>query len=294
VTNAPGPTASAGPDPNPVKPLYAMPQGACDCHCHVFGPASRFPYAPERTYTPDDAPFERLRALHDHLGITRAIVVQPTCHGVDHAVTIDAIARSNGRYLGIANGAADFDDSELMKLHEAGMRGVRFNFVRHLGAVPDEARFLAMMKRIAPLGWHVELHLDAEDLLERERLFDNVNIPLVIDHMGRAKAAAGINQPAFRALLKLLCANPLAWVKISGADRLAGKAPLNDAIPFARALIEAAPNRVLWGTDWPHPNVSANMPNDGELVNLFFRIVDDAALQRQILVSNPQLLYGFV
>ena len=281
------------PDPNPSKPLNRLPVGAWDAHCHVFGPAAKFPYSAGRSYTPEDAPFERLRALHAHLGFTRAVIVHASCHGTDHRVTLDAIARSGGAYRGVANGEAELSDAALAELHAGGMRGLRFNFVKHLGGVPDVTVLTRMAKRIAALGWHLELHLDAQDLVEQAELIRSIEIPFVIDHMGRAKASAGLNQKPFQMLLALMRENPLAWVKISGPERVSGVRPFRDAVPFARALVEAAPDRILWGTDWPHPNISQDMPNDGALVDLFFEAVPDAALRNKIVIDNPARLYAF-
>jgi len=280
----------AAPDPNPVKPKYRMPAGACDAHCHIFGPAEKFPYAPERRYTPPDAPRERLRALHDHLGIARAVLVQASCHGKDNRAMLDAIAWSKGAWRGVAMVGKEVADSELEALQAGGVRAVRFNFVQHLGGAPDLAAVSSVIARIAQLGWHVVLHLDAEDILTYRDFLDGLRIPFVIDHMGRIKAAEGVEQKPFRMLLDLM-KNPLAWVKVSGAERIsAGLKPFLDAVPFASALIEAAPGRVLWGTDFPHPNVKV-MPNDGELVDLLPLFAGDEALRKIILVDNPDRLY---
>ena len=277
------------PDPNPKQPAYTPPPGACDAHCHVFGPADRFPYAPERRYTPPDAPKSMLAALHAHLGLSRAILVQASPHGSDNSAMLDAIAGSNGRWRGVAIVGRDVTDRELQRLHQGGVRGVRFNFVRHLGGAPPLETVIRIQERIEPLGWHLVLHLDAEDIQTYGEFFRRFTIPFVIDHMGRVEAAHGLDQEPFRLLLELM-RNELAWVKVSGAERVssAGK-PFHDAIPFAAALLEAAPDRVLWGTDFPHPNVKW-MPNDGELVDLFARFTGDEALRRKVLVANPARL----
>ncbi|MCX7685768.1 MAG: amidohydrolase family protein [Acetobacteraceae bacterium] len=280
-----------GPDPNTRTPRWRPPPGACDAHCHVFGPADRFPYAPERAYTPPDAPFEGLQKLHRILGIERAVIVHASCHGTDMAVTLDAIARSGGAYRGVAVVRGDITDGELESLHAGGIRGVRFNFVRHLGGTPDLEVFDRVVARIERLGWHVVLHLDAADILEHAPRIAALRIPFVIDHMGRVRAKDGLDQPPFRRLLELM-RNPLAWVKICGAERVSSAgAPFRDAVPFAQALLAAAPDRVLWGTDWPHPNISGDMPNDGDLVDLLAEITDDETLRRKVLVDNPTRLY---
>jgi len=286
--------ACRAPDPNPIKPTFKMPANACDAHCHVFGPAAQFPFSEDRTYTPPDAGFEMLQALHKHLGLSRAVIVHASCHGTDNTVTLDAIKRSNGAYRGVAMLHSGITDSQLADLDRGGMRGMRFNFVKHLGGMQDIELFDKMIERAEPLGWHVVLHLDVEDLEEHAPRIKAMKVPFVIDHMGRAKAADGLQQPAFQILLDMMKHNPLAWVKICGSERVSvGKRPFKDAVPFARALIEAAPDRILWGTDWPHPNISKDMPNDGELVDLFPEFTSDPALQQQILVDNPARLYRF-
>lgn len=280
----------AGPDPKPVKPKYTPPPGACDAHCHIFGPAAEFPYAPERRYTPPDAPKEKLRALHEHLGLSRAVLVQASCHGGDNRAMLDAIAWSKGAWRGVAMVGDEASESELSALHDGGVRGVRFNFVRHLGGAPDPRVFERTLAMIETLGWHVVLHFDAEDIEAYAHLFRRMRVPFVIDHMGRVDAGHGLDQRPFAMLLELM-KNPLAWVKISGPERISatGK-PFRDAIPFAAALVRVAPDRVLWGTDFPHPNVKV-MPNDGELVDLFAEAVPDERLRKRILVDNPARLY---
>jgi len=280
----------AAPDPNPAKPRYVPPPLACDAHCHIFGPGDRFPYAIARSYTPPDAPKEKLAALHRHLGLERAVLVQASCHGTDNRAMLDAMAWSKGAWRGVAMVGKDASEGELEALHEGGVRGVRFNFVQHLGGAPDLAAVEKVIARVAKLGWHLVLHLDAEDIVTYRQFLDRLRLPFIIDHMGRIKAALGLEQKPFRMLLDLL-RNELAWIKVSGPERIssAGK-PFHDAVPFARALIDAAPERVLWGTDFPHPNVK-HMPNDGELVDLFAAICDDEPTRRKILVDNPARLY---
>ncbi len=279
------------PDPNPVKPQYAPPPGACDGHCHVFGPARRFPFAKARTYEPPDAPKEKLAALHAHLGFSRAVLVQASCHGTDNSAMLDAIATSRGAYRGVAMVPDNVAQSELQRLHAGGVRGVRYNFVRHLGGTPELAAVGNMVTRIKPLGWHLQLHLDSDNFAELRGFLRKLGVPFIIDHMGRVSAQQGLEQPGFRQLLELLKDSPNAWVKISGPERVstAGK-PFYDAIPFAQALIKAAPDRLMWGTDFPHPNVKW-MPNDGELVDLFAMMCEDDATRQKILVDNPTRLY---
>lgn len=282
------------PDPDTRRPAFRAPPGACDAHCHIFGPGDRYPYAADRTYTPPDAPLARFKELQSILGLERAVLVNASCHGIDNTVIVDAIAQSGGRYRGVANADDSFTERAFEDLHAAGLRGVRFNFVRHLGGVPDMKAFHRVIARIKPLGWHVDLHFDAADLTGYDELLRELPVAFIIDHMGRVPAAAGVEQEPFRHLLRLLRTLPGCWVKISGAERISADGPpFADAVPFAQALIEAAADRILWGTDWPHPNIARHMPNDGDLVDLFARFAPDPAIQRRILVDNPHRLYGF-
>jgi 2-pyrone-4,6-dicarboxylate lactonase len=282
---------SEAPDPNPHVPQYIVPALACDAHCHVFGPAATFPYAPSRAYTPQDAPRERLAALHAVLRIERAVIVQASCHGTDNRAMLDATAHSGGRYRGVAIVDESFGDADYVRLHEGGIRGVRFNFVRHLGGMPDIKVVHDVIQRVTPLGWHLVVHLDAVDIVELSGVLRSLPVPFVIDHMGRVKASAGVDQVPFRALLDLLQVEN-CWVKVCGCERVSATGPpFHDAVPFARALVEAAPDRVLWGTDWPHPNVGRFMPNDGDLVDLVPLIAPDDASRHKLLVENPARLY---
>jgi predicted TIM-barrel fold metal-dependent hydrolase len=284
-------TSPEAPHPNPHVPQYIVPALACDAHCHVFGPAATFPYAPSRAYTPQDAPRDRLAALHAVLRIERAVIVQASCHGTDNRAMLDAIAHSGGRYRGVAIVDESFEDTDYVTLHEAGIRGVRFNFVRHLGGRPDMKVFHDVIHRVTPLGWHLIVHLDAVDIVELSSVLRSLPVPFVIDHMGRVKASAGMDQLPFRALLDLLQVEN-CWVKVCGSERVSATGPpFHDAVPFARALVEAAPDRVLWGTDWPHPNVGRFMPNDGDLVDLVPLIAPDDASRHKLLVENPARLY---
>ena len=285
--------STAAPDPNTKTPKFKPPPLACDAHCHVFGPAARFPYDSNAAYHPPDAPFEALQALHKKLGLERAVIVHASCHGADMRVTLDAIARSKGRYRGTAIVDKSYTMKDFERLHEGGIRGVRFNFVQHLGGRPDMAFFQRTIARVRPLGWHLILHLDSTDLVEFRDVFTKIPIPIVIDHMGRVKAADGLEQQPFKVLLEFM-RNENFWVKVCGPERVSSLGPpFTDAVPFARALIEAAPDRILWGTDWPHPNVGKHMPNDGELVDLFPLMAPTPDLRRKILVDNPARLYGF-
>jgi 2-pyrone-4,6-dicarboxylate lactonase len=285
---------TAPPDPNTRKPKFRPPPLACDAHCHIFGPAAKFPYDPQAAYQPPDSPFEALQKLHSILGIERAVIVHASCHGADMRVTLDGIRRSNGRYRGTAIIDESYGDREFRQMHDGGIRAVRFNFVQHLGGRPDMAFFKRTVERVKDMGWHLILHLDASDLIELDALFKSIPVPMVIDHMGRVKAAEGLEQPAFKVLLEWMKHDKF-WVKVCGPERVSSKGPpFTDAVPFARRLIEAAPDRILWGTDWPHPNVGKYMPNDGELVDLFAQMAPEPELQKKILVDNPARLYGFL
>jgi predicted TIM-barrel fold metal-dependent hydrolase len=282
-----------GPDPQTKKPGFTPPPNACDAHCHVFGPAARFPFAEGRTYTPPDSPFEALQALQKVLGLQRAVIVQATCHGTDNSATLDAIARSGGRYRGVAIVDDSFSEKDFEKLHAGGIRAARFSYARHIGNAPDFSQVKRVAEKIAPLGWHVVLYLEAEDVVENAKTLAALPVPVVIDHMGRVKTALGTGQDAFRLLLDLVRGEDF-WVKICGAERISSAGPpYADAAPFAQALIEAAPDRVLWGTDWPHPNIEGRMPNDGDLLDLLALYAPAAAMRDRILVDNPARLYGF-
>jgi predicted TIM-barrel fold metal-dependent hydrolase len=280
------------PDPHPPR-AFVPPPGACDAHCHVFGPAGRFPFSPGRSYTPPDAGVDDLARLHARLGVSRAVLVQASCHGTDNAALLDALRRAGGRYAGVAMIDDATTDAELDELHAAGVRGTRVNFVAHLGGAPDLAAFERTVARVAPRGWHVVLHFDATDLPTHAALLDRLPCPYVIDHMARVDATAGLDQAPFQALLRLL-GDERCWVKVSGAERLTatGPPPYDDVVPYARALIEAAPDRVLWGTDWPHPNVR-HMPDDGDLVDLVAEFAPDETTRHRLLVHNPARLYDF-
>jgi predicted TIM-barrel fold metal-dependent hydrolase len=283
-----------GPHPDPHPPrAFTPPPNACDAHCHIFGPADRFPFSPDRAYTPPDAGIDDFESLQERLGLSRAVFVQASCHGTDNAAMLDALERGGGRYAGVAMIDSSCSDAGIERLHAAGVRGTRFNFVAHLGGAPDPGEFWRVVERIVPFGWHVVLHFDAKDLPQHAALLDRMPCPYVIDHMARVPAAEGIEQEPFRALLELL-GDERAWVKISGAERLTvdGAPPYDDVVPFARALIDAAPTRVLWGTDWPHPNVR-HMPDDGDLVDLLAEFAPGPATRERILVTNPASLYDF-
>ena len=272
------------------KPRFKLPQGSCDAHCHVFGPGVKFPYAPNRRYTPDDAPKEMLAALHVHLGIERAVIVQASCHGTDNAAMLDCIASDPKRYRGVAIVDDGFTDAAYDKLDRGGVRGVRFNFVKHLGGAPDMAVFNRVIDRIKGRGWHVVLHLDAPDIIPLSSMMKKLPLPFVIDHMGRVPSAAGVDQPPLRALIEL-SAHENCWIKVCGAERIS-MPPYAAAVPIARALVEAASTRVLWGTDFPHPNAT-HEADEADLVDLVPQFAPQALAQKHLLVDNPARLYGF-
>lgn len=271
------------------RPELRLPPLACDAHCHVFGPAADFPYAPERRYTPEDAPKAALIDLHDRLGLQRAVIVQASCHGTDNRAMMDCLRHDRTRFRGVAIVDGAVSARALDTMHEAGVRGVRFNFVRHLGGAPDRDVFASVLARIAPLGWHVVLHLDAPDIAELGPMIAGLKLPAVIDHMGRCPAELGVEQPPFQALLAL-ARHPHVWVKVSGAERIA-EPPFTSALPFARALIAAIPERVMWGTDFPHPNLK-HAVDEADLVDLLAGYGNAATLHR-LLVDNPAHLYDF-
>ena len=249
-----------------------------------------FPYSPTRKYTPEDAPKEMLRALHDYLGISRAVIVQASCHGLDNAAMMDCLKSDPTRYRGVAIVNDTFTDKDFQNLHDGGVRGVRFNFVKHLGGAPDMAVFNKVIDRVKGRGWHVVLHLDAKDIPELSPMIRALPLTFVIDHMGRVPAKDGIDQAPFKTLLDL-AKLPNCWIKVCGSERI-DFPPYDKAVPIARKILETIPDRVLWGTDFPHPN-STHEADEGELVDLVPHIAVSADLQRKLLVDNPANLYEF-
>ncbi|MDA9988155.1 amidohydrolase family protein [Luminiphilus sp.] len=280
--------------PEPSIPEFKLPAGAVDAHCHVFGPAGEFPFAPERKYTPCDAGKDKLWTLRDHLGLHRNVIVQATCHGADNRALVDALADSRGKARGVATVRASVTDEELKLLDNAGVRGVRFNFVKRLvDALPfDDLQRIA--ERIAPLGWHIVIYFEAADLSEYYEFFTALPTTVVVDHMGRPDITAPIDGPDFELFLRLLSDNDNFWSKVSCPERLSGVGPeggYEDVVPFARTVVENFSDRVLWGTDWPHPNMKTHMPDDGKLVDFVPKIAVTRELQRKLLVDNPMRLY---
>jgi 2-pyrone-4,6-dicarboxylate lactonase len=279
--------------PSPTKPSYVPPPGAVDAHCHVFGPGDEFPYAPERKYTPVDAGKDQLFALRDFLGFDRQVVVQATCHGADNSAMVDALRHSAGRARGVATIRPTVTDDELAELHDAGVRGVRFNFVKRLVDPKPDDYYRALVERIAPLGWHVVVYFEAADLLDRWSLFTTVGVPVVVDHMGRPDVTHPVDGDEFGQFLRFMDSGPDVWTKVSCPDRLSVEGPplYADVRPFARRIVEQYPDRVLWGTDWPHPNMKSHMPDDGLLTDVIPHIAPTVELQQQLLVANPTRLY---
>jgi len=279
--------------PSPKKPDYQVPAGAVDAHCHVFGPADEFPFAPERKYTPCDAGKEKLWALRDHLGFTRNVLVQATCHGSDNRAVIDALRSANGRARGIATVRQSITDEELTGLHEAGVRGVRFNFVKRLVDKLPIAELEQIASRIEARGWHVVIYFEAADLAEYYNFFTSLPTTVVVDHMGRPDVSLPVDGKAFGLFLKLLNDNENFWSKVSCPERISisGQPDYDDVVPFARTVVESFPDRVLWGTDWPHPNMKTHMPDDGGLVDYIPRIARTEELRYKLLIENPMRLY---
>jgi 2-pyrone-4,6-dicarboxylate lactonase len=284
----------------PSKPTFKLPPGAVDAHCHVFGPGNVFPYAPERKYTPCDASKEQLFVLRDHLGFDKNVIVQATCHGSDNRALVDALKASNKKARGVATVNRNVTDVELQEMHAAGVRGTRFNFVRRLADFTPREVLLEIANRIAPLGWHVVIYFEALDLPELYDFFTALPTTVVVDHMGRPDVTKPVDGPEFSLFVKMMRENSNIWSKVSCPERLSVSGPpaLNgeqnayrDVIPFARHLVETFPDRVLWGTDWPHPNLKDHMPDDGLLVDFIPHIATTKELQQKLLVDNPTRLY---
>lgn len=279
--------------PNPSKPTFQVPAGAVDAHCHVFGPGDVFPFAPERKYTPCDASWEDLFSLRDYLGFDKNVVVQATCHGSDNSALLDVLERSEGRARGVVTVKPDISAEELQRMHDLGVRGVRFNYVKRLVDPKPDEYYREIIEKIRPLGWHVVLYFEPADLKEKKDFFTSLNIPLVIDHMGRPDVTKPVDGDEFEMFLDFMRDNPNVWCKVSCPDRLtvSGSPEYADVVPFAKKIVEEFPDRVLWGTDWPHPNMKKEMPDDGILVDYVPSIATTPELQEKLLVTNPTKLY---
>lgn len=278
--------------PNPTKPEFVLPGGAVDAHCHVFGPYPEFPYAPERKYTPCNAGKDKLFALREYLGFSRNVIVQATCHGKDNRAMIDACRSAGDLARGVASVGADITRSELADMHAAGVRGVRFNFVKRLvDATPKEV-FISVAEKIQEFGWSIVVYFEAADLEELEPFLKQLPGTIVVDHMGRPDVAKGAEHPDFGRFIDLMVENDNIWTKVTCPERLTlmGE-PYDDVIPFYQAIVDRFEDRVLWGTDWPHPNMKSHMPDDGALVDYIPRIARTKEQQRKLLVDNPMRLY---
>ena len=284
----------------PSKPRFTLPAGSVDAHCHVFGPGAQFPYAPERKYTPCDASKDQLFALRDHLGFDKNVIVQATCHGNDNRALVDALKHSNNKARGVATVKRDVSDQELQDMHTAGVRGTRFNFVKRLADFTPREVLLEIANRIAPLGWHVVVYFEAQDLPELYNFFTALPTIVVVDHMGRPDVSKPVTGPEFELFVKMMREHHNIWSKVSCPERLSITGPkavqgeqnaYQDVVPFAKRLVETYPDRVLWGTDWPHPNLKDHMPDDGLLVDYIAQIAVSTELQLKLLVDNPTRLY---
>jgi 2-pyrone-4,6-dicarboxylate lactonase len=278
--------------PAPSKPAFRLPPNAVDAHCHVFGPARLFPFAPERKYTPCDAPKEQLWQLRDFLGFERNVIVQATCHGHDNRALCDALAHADGRAKGVASLSPLVTDEELDGLERSGVLAARFNFVKRLVDARPDREYLALAERLQARGWHVVIYFEAADLAGRFDFFSALPLSVVVDHMGRPDVTKDPDGPEFGLFLRFMRDNSNVC-KVSCPERLSRTGPpgYEDVVPFARRVVEEFPERVLWGTDWPHPNMKTHMPDDGLLVDFIPAIAPTATLQRKLLVDNPMRLY---
>ena len=278
--------------PSPSRPKLRLPKGACDTHVHVFGPAARFPYAKDAPFIPHDAPKEKLFDMHATIGVQHCVIVQTSAHGFDNSATADAIQATNGAYLGVALVPASVEDAELKRLASQGFRGVRFNFMQHLGSGAKIEDVIALTQRLALLDMHLQVHFLSSRIHELAPSLRKSAVPVVIDHMGRVDASLGLDHADFRALLQLL-EDKRFLVKVSGSERSSKQGPpYSDAVPFARKLVAEFGDRCLWGTDWPHPNLN-HVPDDGQLADLIAQIAPSEGEQRALLVDNPQRFYRF-
>jgi len=284
----------------PSQPRFKVPAGSVDAHCHVFGPGAEFPFAPERKYTPCDASKQQLYALRDHLGFARNVVVQATCHGADNRAMVDALVHSSGRARGVATVKRSVSDDELTAMHDAGVRGVRFNFVKRLVDFKPKDEQKEVAGRVAKLGRQVVIYFGAVDLAVVWDFFTTLPTTIVVDHMGRPDVTKPVDGPEFELFVRFMREHDNVWSKVSCPERLSVKGPpaLNgeqnayrDVVPFAKRIVETFPDRVLWGTDWPHPNLKGHMPDDGLLVDFIPHIATTPELQHKLLVDNPMRLY---
>ena len=286
------------PDPNTRPPSVSLPDGACDTHFHIFGPPDRFPFAASRRYTPPAAPYENYVKVQRVTGLSRGVAVQPTAHGMDNAAIMDAVQRSEGAIRGVVRFNEKTADAELERLDDQGARGARFSLMSDRPGTVEN--LMSALPRMQRLGWSLVLHVEADHFVANEDFIRNIPIPAVIDHMARCRPGDGLGQPAFRLLLDLL-RDDRFWVKICSVDkcsalkqaRVESGLPFSDTIPFGQAAIAAAPDRAIWGTDWPHGNTfePGRVPNEGDLLDLVAEMAGDAATLKKVLVDNPSRLY---
>lgn len=293
VAPASATSGNPGPHPAPRRPALHLPSGATDAHCHVFGPADRFPYSPDRTFTPVDAPREEVTARQRFLGFERAVIVQSASYGTDHRALLDALRADPANHRGVALLGPGTSRAELAELHEAGVRGARLHFLAHLGGAPDPVQTRRALTTVADLGWHLAVHVQGTGIIEHAPLIAAAPGPVVIDHMARVDLRDGLDGQAVHCLLRLLDGGT-TWVKLSGADRVSRTGPpYSDAVQLAGLLVERFPERVLWGSDYPHVNIAGAAPDDGALVDLIGAMAPTAELRRRLLVTNPAELFGF-
>jgi 2-pyrone-4,6-dicarboxylate lactonase len=286
------PPAVRGPDPNPRRPSIKLPPDSCDCHAHVLGPTDRFPYIPERRFTPPDAPIAAYVHMERALGVERGVLLQPSVYGLDNRSMLAAIAQTDFPIFAVAAIDPNSSEAELRRMHEARVRGVRISTQFTAGTPFDRSRDIA--DRVKQFGWHIDLGTDLGAAPEIADVLTKLPVDVVIDHMGGLKAVAGgFTGAGFKALARLLETGHV-WVKLSGANTISNQDfPYADVVSFAQRLVQIAPERLLWGTDWPHLSMKGRMPNDGELCELLAEWVPDEATRRKILADNPARLYGF-
>jgi len=279
--------------PNPSKPTFRLPAGAVDAHCHVFGPGEVFPYSPDRKYTPCDAPAERLFALRDYLGFSRNVIVQASCHGPDNRALVDALRKAGDKARGVAVLDPSVTDAELKALDEAGVRGTRFNFLPRLADEAPHEVYRAIAARVAKLGWHIVVYFEAHDLERLRSLLTGFPTRIVVDHLAVPDVSKPIDaNPDFDAFQQLMADHDNIWVKVTCPERISKLGPpYDDFVPYGRALVDRFPDRVIWGTDWPHPNMRTHMPDDGKLVDMIPKIATTPQKQQSLLVDNPMRLY---
>ena len=286
------------PDPNTKAPSFKVPEKACDTHFHIFGPPDRFPFTETRRYTPPGGPIEHYQNVQRLTGLTRGIAVQPTAHGLDNSAILDAVAKSKGNMRAVVRFNDKTTDYELEYLNNAGARAARFSLMSDR---PGNAEMIKhAIPRMEKLGWSLVLHVETDHFLAHEDFIRKIPIPTVIDHLARCNPKEGLDQPAFKLLLNLL-KDDRFWVKICSVDkiselnqaRVATGLPFKDVIPFGQAAIDAAPDRTIWGTDWPHGNTfePGHIPNEGDLLDLIAEMADTQSQLHKILVDNPDRLY---